>query len=186
MKAASFETGQIGFKGFLQKILFASVPRRTHTSPRTERTLSLGKRVLIVDDDAVVRLVTSRVLRSKGYEVVTAADCSAAIAAVGEGRPDAILLDLDFPPDIASGGGLSWTGLHLMSWLRGLQNARGTRFIIITNSSSEQSRERALAAGAVGFFQKPIDYEGLVAAIDPELKHPSLEVFRVPQVRLKI
>jgi CheY-like chemotaxis protein len=186
MKAVSFETGRIGFKRILQKILFASVPQQTPTSCTTERTLSLGKRVLIVDDDAVVRLVTSRVLRSKGYEVVTAADCSAAIAAVGEGRPHAILLDLEFPPDIASGGGISWTGLHLMAWLRGLQNARGARFIIITNSSSEQSRERALAAGVVGFFQKPIDYECLVAAIDPELKHASGEVFPVPQVRLKI
>ncbi len=186
MKAVSFETGRVGFKRFLQKILFASVPQQNHRSPRTERTLSLGKRVLIVDDDAVVRLVTSRVLRSKGYEVVTAADCSAAIAAVGEGRPHAILLDLDFPPDIASGGGISWTGLHLMAWLQGLQNARGARFIIITNSSSEQSRERALAAGAVGFFQKPINYECLVAAIDPGLEPGSGEVFPVPQIRLKI
>jgi CheY-like chemotaxis protein len=132
--------------------------------------------VLIVDDDAVVRMVASRVLQNKGCEVVTAGDCSAAIGAIGQARPDVVLLDLDFPPDIASGGGVSWDGLHLMSWLRGLQNARGIRFIIITNSGDEQSRQRALAAGIAGFFQKPINYECLLQVIERESKTDSGEV----------
>jgi len=186
MKAAPFETGRIGFKKFLPEWLFSPVPRRTRTLPIERRTLPLGKRVLVVDDDAVVRMVTSRVLQSKGYEVATAADCSAAIAAIGQARPDVALLDLDFPPDIASGGGVSWNGLRLMSWLIGLQNAQGTRFIIITNSGDEGCRQRALAAGAVGFFQKPINYPRLLRVIAGELQADSGEVITPPQVRLKI
>ena len=185
MKAALLEKGRVGFKRFLPEWLFAS-GRPTPTSHPKERILSSGKRVLIVDDDGVVRLVASRVLRNKGYEVVTAADCSAAIAAIGEARPDVILLDLDFPPDIASGAGISWDGLDLMFWLRGLQNAKGSQFIIITNSGDEQQRRSALAAGAVGFFQKPINYDRLTAAIERGGKSDSGTVFTVPQVRLKI
>lgn len=178
MKAASL-TGRIGFKRILLEWLFASGSRQAH--PDAGRILSLGKRVLIVDDDAVVRLVTSRVLQSKGYEVIAAADCSAAIAAIGEQRPDIILLDLHFPADIASGGRISWDGLDLMFWLRRLKNARGARFIIITNNGSRQCLESALAAGAVGFFQKPINHERLVELIERELKPGSGKVVPTPQ-----
>ena len=175
MKAASL-TNRIGFKRFLLEWLFACGWRQNH--PDAARILSLGKLVLIVDDDAVVRLVTSRVLQNKGYEVITATDCSEAIAAIGERRPDMILLDLNFPADIASGGGISWDGLDLMFWLRRLKNARSARFIIITNGSSQQCLERALAAGVVGFFHKPINHERLVELIDQQLKPGSDEVSR--------
>jgi two-component system, NtrC family, nitrogen regulation response regulator NtrX len=175
MKAASL-TDRIGFKRFLLEWLLACGWRQNH--PDAARILSLGKLVLIVDDDAVVRLVTSRVLQNKGYEVMTAADCSEAIAAIGERRPDMILLDLNFPADIASGGRICWDGLDLMFWLRRLKNARSARFIIITNNGSQQCLESALAAGVVGFFQKPINHERLVELIDRQLKPGSGEVSR--------
>jgi CheY-like chemotaxis protein len=182
MKTASL-ADRIGFKSFLLEWLFASGSRQTH--PEAARILPLNKRVLIVDDDAVVRLVTSRVLRNKGYEVVTAADCSEAIAAIGEGRPDIILLDLNFPADIASGGRISWDGVDLMFWLRRLKNARGARFIIITNGSSQQCLERALAAGVVGYFPKPINHERLVELIDRELKPGSGELSNTSDIRVR-
>jgi CheY-like chemotaxis protein len=183
MKAASL-TSLFGFKRFLLEWWFASNSRQTHLD--TPGSPSTGKRVLIVDDDAVVRLVTSRVLRNRGYEVMTAADCSEAIAAIAESRPDIILLDLNFPADIASGGGISWDGLDLMFWLRRLKNTRGARFIIITNSDSQQRLHSALDAGAVGFFHKPINHERLVELIDRELKPGSSEMSSVPQIRLKV
>jgi CheY-like chemotaxis protein len=128
-----------------------------------------GKRVLIVDDDPVVRLALSGVLRNAGYEIATAADCSEAIGAVGQGCPDVILVDLNFAPDVAFGGGVSWDGLGLMRWLQGLKNAKTARFIVITSSDSEDCRQRVAKAGAAGFFRKPIDHHRLLETIRGQL-----------------
>jgi len=127
------------------------------------------KKVLIVDDDAVVRHTTSLKLRTAGYEVSTAVDCSEAIKAVGQERPDAILLDLSFPPDDTYASLMPWDGFRLMSWLRGLENARHTRFVIITVSNSPQCRQQAQASGAVAFFEKPVDHDRLLAVLKKEL-----------------
>ena len=170
MKAAAFDTGLRGLKKYLPNWLNASPSARIRISPVPEPVLISKKRVLIVDDDAVLRLATSSMLRNRGYDVVTAADGSEAIGAVAQGRPDVILLDLSFPPDVCFGGSVSWDGLRLMSWLRGLKNARGSKFIVITSSDSEQCRQRALASGAVGFFGKPINYERLAETIDQQLR----------------
>src|SRR5262249_7109493 len=151
MKAADFEKGAKGLKKYLPVWLTASQAPRIRVSPLPEPVLLTKRRVLIVDDDAVVRLATSTALRSRGYDVVTAVDGSEAIGAVAQGRPDVVLLDLSFPPDVCSGGSVAWDGLLLMSWLQGLKNAKGAKFIVITNSDSDQCRQRAFAVGAVGF-----------------------------------
>jgi hypothetical protein len=64
------------------------------------------KKLLIIDDDAVVLKTTAMQLQAAGYAVVTASDGSSAIQAVRKEKPDLILLDLTFPPDVAHGGGV--------------------------------------------------------------------------------
>lgn len=127
------------------------------------------KKVLIVDDDAVIRQTTSAKLARAGYQVFTAADCSEAIATVGQERPEAIVLDLGFPADVAGGGRISWDGFSLMHWLRGLENSRSARFIVITGSESLESEKRARAGGATDFFRKPIDHGLLLQVLQKEL-----------------
>src|SRR4051812_17745709 len=56
-----------------------------------------GKKVLIVDDDAVVLKAASMKLKSEGYGVITAVDGASAMAAVRQSSPDVILLDIEFP-----------------------------------------------------------------------------------------
>ena len=58
----------------------------------------------------------------------------------------------------------------VINWLRGLQNAEGARFIIMTGSESPEVERRALASGAVGFFHKPVDFDALLSLFDRELK----------------
>jgi CheY-like chemotaxis protein len=129
-----------------------------------------GKQILIVDDDPVILKTTSHKLSAAGYAVSTAIDGSEAINAVGSAKPDLIILDLDFPPDVANGGKPGWDGFRLMTWLRGLRNTQGTRFIIITgNCDPVEAERRALASGAAGFFSKPINFPTLTKLIDSEL-----------------
>jgi CheY-like chemotaxis protein len=140
------------------------------TVTRTNPPLAdLRKKILIVDDDAVIVATTSAKLRSRGYEVVTAVDASEAISSVRLERPDLILLDISFPPDVAHGGTVAWDGFSLMQWLRGLEETRNTPFVIITGDRSEEYQKRARSSGATAFFQKPIEHDSLFTVIENAL-----------------
>jgi CheY-like chemotaxis protein len=122
-------------------------------------------KVLVVDDDAVVLKALELKLSKAGCEVVTGLDGAEAVTTARKERPDVIVLDVNFPPDVA----LAWDGIGVMQWLQRLENGETPPVIIITGITNDQVRERALAAGALAFFQKPIDNEGLVEAINKAL-----------------
>jgi len=125
-----------------------------------------GKRVLIVDDDPVFLTATAMKLRSAGFHVRTARESSEAIAALGEQPADAVLMDIGFQPDVCNGGMGSWDGFQLMTWLRANPSAKGARFIMVSNSDSAADRQRAQKVGAVAYFQKPVNHERLIAAVN--------------------
>jgi CheY-like chemotaxis protein len=135
-----------------------------------------GKKILIVDDSVVILKLLSSKLRTSGYQVFTAVDGSEAVSTVRRERPDLILLDINFPPDVGHGGGVAWDGFLIMSWLRRMDEALHTPVIIITGNGQEQSRDRCMKVGVSGYFQKPINNEELLAAIARLLgtaMHPS-------------
>jgi CheY-like chemotaxis protein len=114
----------------------ASIP----PSPRTNATgTNQGKKILIVDDSVIILKALSAKLRANGYQVFTAVDGSEAVSTVRRERPNLILLDINFPPDVAHGGGVAWDGLLIMSWLRRMDEALNTPVIIITGSDSASS-----------------------------------------------
>ena len=131
----------------------------------SSETLVNRKRILIVDDSVVILRTLSMKLKSCGYDVLTAADGGTAVSVVRRERPDLILLDISFPPDVAHGGGVAWDGFLIMDWLRRLDEAKHIPVIIITGGDPEKLKDRALAAGAIGFFQKPINNDDLLASI---------------------
>jgi CheY-like chemotaxis protein len=54
--------------------------------------------ILVVDDESIVREVSSQVLRAAGYDVLTAADGAEALEAASSGRPiDLVILDMGLP-----------------------------------------------------------------------------------------
>jgi len=123
------------------------------------------KKILVVDDNQVILRTMSMKLTSEGYDVVTAEDGSEAVSAVRRERPDLILLDISFPPDVAHGGGLAWDGFLIMEWLRRLDEGKNVPIIVITGGDPVKYKDRALAAGAVSFFHKPIDNDELLAIV---------------------
>jgi CheY-like chemotaxis protein len=135
----------------------------------------LGKKVLIVDDDAVILKTTSVKLESQGYAVVTANDASSAIRAARQEQPDLILLDLSFPPDV---GAVAWDGFRIMGWLRRLEEARDIPVIVVTGRDAASCKERSLAAGAVAFFPKPVEAGPLLTAIE---QHTQAQHARQPK-----
>lgn len=142
------------------------VPQDAPSAMETAPVNPNGKCVLIVDDDPVFLAATGMKLRSAGYHVSTAREGSEAIAALGERQANAVLLDVNFPPDVCNGGMASWDGFQLMSWLRGQPGAKGARFIMVSISDSESDKQRARQLGTVAYFHKPVDHEKLLAALN--------------------
>jgi len=121
------------------------------------------KKILIIDDDAVILKTLSLKLEGAGYEVVTATDGADAIGAMREEKPDMILVDVHFPPDI--GGGVPWDGFILTKWLAAMERSRRVPVILITGSVGDGFRDKALASGALGLFEKPIDHAKLIVLV---------------------
>ncbi|HUA68455.1 MAG TPA: response regulator [Candidatus Saccharimonadales bacterium] len=131
-----------------------------------------AKKILIVDDDEVVLSALSWDLARKGYEVITAVDGPEAFNVVRRQKPDLILLDIFFPPDIFQSGN-TWDAFLIIQWLQRMsefQN-RDVPVIIISVAEPEEFKDRCLAAGAVAYFQKPIKLPQLLDAIQRNL-HP--------------
>jgi len=122
-------------------------------------------KILVADDNVVVLKTVAIKLKSSGYEVRTAMDGSTAISCVRRERPDLIILDIDFQPEIARTGAIAWDGFLILDWLRRIDEVRDTPIIFITSGEPSKFREKALAAGAVAFFQKPVDQEEMLSVI---------------------
>ena len=127
-----------------------------------EPTAAPAKKILVVDDNEVVIKTISLKLQGAGYQVVTAMDGSAAVAAARKESPDLILLDISFPPDV---GSVQWDGFRIMEWFHRLELARKIAIIVITGSEDPKARERATTSGAVAFFNKPIEHDSLLKVI---------------------
>lgn len=123
------------------------------------------KKILIVDDSPVIAKTMSLTLNANGFDVLTAEDGATAAGVVRRDKPDLILLDISFPPDVGHGGGISWDGFLILDWVRRLEEAKNIPFIVITGGDPAKYKERAMAAGALAFFQKPVKKDELLAAI---------------------
>jgi DNA-binding NarL/FixJ family response regulator len=120
-----------------------------------------GPRVLIVDDQALVRTGFTMILQSAGVDVVgEATDGSAAIAAVRRHRPDVVLMDIRMPEM----DGLEATRRILADHPT---TAAGdpVRIIILTTFDLDQYVYAALAAGASGFLLKDVTPDHLINAV---------------------
>lgn len=130
------------------------------------------KLILVVDDNEVILKTLSMKLTGSGFSVATACDGSQALAAVRRARPDLILLDIGFPPDVGHGGGVPWDGFRIIEWFKRMDELKNTPIIIITGGDAAKYRDKAIAAGAVDFFHKPIDNAELIAAIHKHIAIP--------------
>lgn len=157
-----------GPMGFIRSLL--SLSSRGHSPAlrhsRQMPDLTRRAKILIVDDDAVILKALALKLESAGYAVATAVDGADALRALRDEQPDLALLDINFPPDIAHGGGVPWDGFLLMRWLRGIEKVGKIPILFMTGDDSGGYPERALTCGAAGFFFKPIDPEVLIATVE--------------------
>jgi len=120
------------------------------------------KKLLVVDDNDVILKTIAVKLTNAGFEVFTATDGTEAVGLVRKQKPDLIVLDISFPPDI---GGVPWDGFRIMEWLHRVDESRKLPIIVITGGAGDKDKERAMAAGAVGFLYKPLDHDELLKLV---------------------
>jgi putative two-component system response regulator len=107
-------------------------------------------RVLIVDDQLPNVVLLQRMLKSWGYENVVATTRSAEVPSMcAEQPPDLILLDLQMPKP---------NGYELMEILQPITHGPpSVPVLVLTADGTQETRQRALAAGASDFLSKPLD-----------------------------
>lgn len=128
-----------------------------------------AKKILVVDDNRIILRTLTLALQPKGYKVLTALGGPETLSAVREQKPDLILLDLSFPPDLANIGGPLRDGFYIIEWLRRAPEAEKIPIIIISSTDPAQYRNQADAAGVVACIRKPIDNNKLLEAIHAAL-----------------
>ena len=95
-------------------------------------------------------------LRANNYEVTTASDGYAAIAAAQKERPALIILDLGLPVG---------DGFVVLDRLQNSDALAGIPVIVLSARDPQNNEEKALKAGAAAFFQKPADNDELLNVI---------------------
>jgi diguanylate cyclase (GGDEF)-like protein len=105
------------------------------------------QRILLVDDDLVVRARVSESLEQDGFEVILAKNGDDGIAAYQEHRPDLILVDAVMP---------ILDGFEFCEQLKNL-GERLTPILMITSLDDNESVDRAFASGATDYITKPIN-----------------------------
>jgi AmiR/NasT family two-component response regulator len=113
------------------------------------------RRVLIAEDEALIRLDLREMLIEEGYDVVgEAGDGEAALRLAEQLRPDLVILDIKMP---------------IMDGLTAAENIANSRLapvVILTAFSQRDLVERARAAGAMAYLVKPFQKSDLVPAIE--------------------
>ncbi len=114
-------------------------------------------KILIVDDEALVRRSLGRAFRAKGHEVVEAIDGADGLKAWKEHQPDLIFLDVLMP------------GLSGPQVLIEMGKDRTGRVILMSAFAGEHNMETALEMGADLFVGKPFEDIFVVVKIAEEL-----------------
>lgn len=124
---------------------------------------NMKKKILVVDDDPVIQKAFAIKLKASNYDVLTASEGAEAVNIVRTQKPDAILLDINFPNDFSS---VSWDGFRIMDWLKRIEGAAKIPIFVISGGDPDKYVARARELGAVAFFRKPVMHDQLVAALE--------------------
>ncbi len=118
----------------------------------------MAVRVVIAEDEAIIRLDLKEILEEEGYEVVgETGRGDEAVALVREHKPDLAILDIRMP------------GLDGLSAAREITAERAAAVLILTAYSQRNLIEEARDAGALAYLVKPFQRSELIPAIEVAL-----------------
>ncbi|MUH00175.1 response regulator [Scytonema sp. UIC 10036] len=118
------------------------------------------RRILLIEDNDVNRMLLSDYLSYQGYHVQSLAEASNFFSSVDEFQPELILLDLKLP-DI--------DGYVLLEQIQQQPQLGNIPIIVVSAFAFRADREKAMKLGARRYFVKPINLSHLLQEIQEEL-----------------
>jgi response regulator NasT len=115
---------------------------------------SKTQRVLVAEDETIIRMDLREMLEEEGYEVLEAADGDQALRIAEESAPDLVILDIKMP------------GTDGLTAARVISERRIAPVLILTAYSQRDLVEEAAQAGAMGYVVKPFQKQDLLPAIE--------------------
>ena len=119
------------------------------------------RKILIVDDEADMRVMFSTRLEISNFEVIEAEDGEEGLEKAKKEKPDLIVLDLMLP---------KITGFEVCRMLKFDDNYKDIPIIVLSALGQQSDREKAVQCGADAYFIKPFDLGLLVTKIESLLK----------------
>lgn len=117
----------------------------------------MAKKILLVDDEPNILLSLEFLVKRAGYDVQTADDGEAALAAIEGFKPDLVLLDVNMPKR---------DGFDVCQTVRANDAFNQMKIIMLTAKGREVEREKGLALGADDYITKPFSTQEVIEKIN--------------------
>ena len=117
--------------------------------------------VLVVEDNPANMTLATFLLKSAGYEVLSAIDAEAGLALARREHPDLVLMDIQLP---------GMDGLQACAILKADDATRDIPVFALTALAMKGDEERIRAAGCDGYIAKPLAYKQFLATISGQVK----------------
>lgn len=114
-------------------------------------------KILLADDDRLIRSTLAMGLRAAGYEVLEAGDGDRALQLCRESPPDLAILDVRMP------------GLSGIELARRLRAETAVPFLFLSAYGDDDTVERAVAEGALGYLVKPLGMSSMLPPVKAAL-----------------
>jgi len=131
----------------------------------------MSRKILVIDDEKLIRWTLEQHLVREGYEVATAESAEKGLELISEDPPDLVLLDNRLP---------EMTGLELLEKLN--VQERGLMVIMITAYGMVETAVKAMKLGAYDYISKPFNLEEITFVIKKALETGTLRT-QVKQLR---
>ncbi len=116
----------------------------------------MANKILVVDDEPNIVLSLEFLMKQAGFQVRTASDGEAALAAIAAEQPDLVLLDVMMPRK---------NGYEVCQAIRANPDWKGVRIVMLTAKGREVEREKGLALGADDYITKPFSTQEVVERV---------------------
>ncbi|TNC51997.1 response regulator [Rubellimicrobium rubrum] len=116
----------------------------------------MSRRILVVDDSPSLRRMIAMTLKGAGYDVVEAEDGLDALERVAAARFDAVLTDQNMP---------RMDGLSFIREFKSRPEGQGIPVVFLSTESEGELKDKARAAGALGWMTKPFDQAKLLSVM---------------------
>jgi CheY-like chemotaxis protein len=115
-----------------------------------------GKRVLVIEDNALNMKLVRSLLQLDAYEVKEAADAESGIELLRDDGADLVLMDIQLP---------GMDGLEATRRIKSHASLKDVPVVALTSYAMQGDEEKAKEAGCVGYIPKPIDTRTFLSTI---------------------